>query len=345
MNNNASYIFRAAIVTSEVDLYKNIGLLNEAVEQWKLAHPLLRSRVLTRLPAQYPNNTNKVEKYFALASDAKLASMDNVKYLYYNSHSQTTCDDIWKLLVEKETTQAMDGENGLLWRLTFFQIKNKSAQSGSHLYAIILAFDHSIMDGRSSYNSLLELTAIIEELILFNMSRKAKEVNTILPPKEELFKGRHPPIESLFNQRSYIKAPPFIDMDNAYRSSYIKLKYLSNEEEQRGMIYTHDGRPYMSVNELVQISQANNSKFRTLVITKNDLSRLLKKCKENGVKITAFINLANALAIRMIYDRFDRYGSHRTQNIQYTTNVSLREFPEYKAYDMDRHETIGCYIG
>ena len=123
MNNNASYIFRAAIVTSEIDLYKHMHVLHEAIEQWKMAHPLLRSRVLTRLPNQYPNmNSQRVEKYFALATDQKLNSMDNVKFLYYNSHSPSTCDDIWKLLVEKETTQPMDGENGLLWRLTFFQV-------------------------------------------------------------------------------------------------------------------------------------------------------------------------------------------------------------------------------
>lgn len=203
------------------------------------------------------------------------------------------------------------------------------------------------MDGRSSYYALLELTSIIEELLLTNMKRVPKEVNTILPAKEDLFKNRHPPIESFFNHRNYIRAPPFIDQENAFRSTYIKLKYLSPDEEHRGIIYTHDGRPYMSVNELVQLSKVNNSKFRTLVITKNDLSRLLKRCKENGVKITAFINLANALAIRMMYDRFDRFSgaSHRTQNIQYTTNVSLREFPEYKTYDMEQHENIGCYIG
>lgn len=126
MNNNASYIFRAAIVTSEIDLYKHMHVLHEAIEQWKMAHPLLRSRVLTRLPNQYPNmNSQRVEKYFALATDQKLNSMDNVKFLYYNSHSPSTCDDIWKLLVEKETTQPMDGENGLLWRLTFFQVSFK----------------------------------------------------------------------------------------------------------------------------------------------------------------------------------------------------------------------------
>lgn len=243
LNNNASYIFRAAIVTSEIDLYKNIGLLNTAIEHWKLAHPLLRSRVLTRL-----HSTAKVEKYFALASDAKLRSMDNVKYLYYNSHSASTCDDLWKLLVEKETTQAMDGEQGLLWRLTFFQIK-------PHLYALILAFDHCIMDGRSSYYALLELCQIIEELATSRAKRAPKIVNTILPAKEDLFKHRHPPIESFFNHRAYLRAPPFIDQENAYRSTYVKLKYLSRDEEQRGVVYTHDGRPYATVAELVQLSK------------------------------------------------------------------------------------------
>ena len=349
LNNNASYIFRAAIVTSEIDLYKNINLLNEAIEQWKMAHPLLRCRVVTKNPNEYPNNTGKVEKYFAFATEAKLKSMDNVKYLYYDSHSSKSCDDIWKLLVEKETTMAMDGENGLLWRLTFFQIKNKikneTTSQGSHLYAIILAFDHCILDGRSSYNALLELISIIEELSTSNMQRQAKEIVNILPSKEDLFKNRQQSIETMFNQRFYIKAPEFIDQDNAFRSTYIKLKYLTDEEEKFGMIYHHDNRPYCSIRELVQISRSNNSKFRTLVITKPDLSKLLKKCKEHGVKLTSFINLANALAIRMMYDKFDRSSSHRNTQINYTTNVSLREYPEYKNYNLENYETIGCYIG
>lgn len=36
------------------------------------------------------------------------------------------------------------------------------------------------------------------------------------------------------------------------------------EEENLGIIYTHDKKAFITVKELVQISKANNSKFRTL---------------------------------------------------------------------------------
>ena len=332
--NGGSYIFRAALVTSQIDLYKNMNILREGIDQWKLAHPLLRARVLPRGP----------DKIFTYATEEKVRSFENVKFLVYRSNAPTVCDEVWKLVVEKETTQGMDGENGLLWRLTFLQLRNKS--TGEFQYAIIIAFDHSIMDGRSSYASLLELMSIIEGLYTktFNRRNKQNEIKEILPPKEELFAARQKPF-GLQNQLSFIKAPTFIDLQNSIATTYIRPKQLGQEEEQRGMVYHYDGRQYAPLSALIQVSKLNNSKFRTLTVSKADMSKLLAKCKENGVKMTSCLNIINSLAIRMIYEKFDQFTLPNT-NIQYVINVSLRESPEYQSYaSYGNYDSIGCYIG
>lgn len=332
--NGGSYIFRAAIVSSEIDLYRNLNIVKEAIDQWKLAHPLLRARVIPRGP----------DKFFAFADEEKIRSFENVKFLHYKSNSATTCDEVWKMIVEKETTQGMDGENGLLWRLTFFQLRNKS--TGEFQYAIIIAFDHSIMDGRCSYGSLLELMSIIEGLYTKNFTRlnRSTEVKEILPPKEELFASRHK-TPGLNNQLRFIKAPAFVDLNNSIATTYIKAKNLSAEEETRGMVYHHDGRQYAPVSALIQVSKLNNSKFRTLTISKPDMGKLLAKCRENGCKMTSCLNLVNALAIRMIHEKLENFAQQNIP-IQYVINVSLREMPEYKSYiEYGTYDKIGCYIG
>jgi hypothetical protein len=338
-----SYIYRSFIITSEINLSENIDLVNKAIYEWKKLHPLLRCRVLSKTN---PENNTK-EGYFAFAAEEKVRNVDNVKFLYYKSNSNRTCEDVWKLLVERECTLPLDGENGLLWRMSFLEIKNLSKPGNpNYVYAVILAFDHSIMDGRSSYVALLQLFAIIEDL--HSSTYKRQKENPLLPSKEEIFKHKrndHQPQ----TPRYYLQAPKFLDMENAIKTTYVPLKYLSHEEESSGVIYTHDHKPYVTVRELVNISKMSNSKFRTLVIHKTELAAILKKCKEHGVKLTSFLNMCLILALRMMYEKHDKIGntneSNEDQLINYSINISLREFPEYQAYNPEKNSTIGCYIG
>ena len=358
-----SYIYRTVIITSEINLYENLNIVYSALDEWKRIFPLLRCRVVTKADPQNAasyGGLNK-EKYFAFADEAKVNSFDNVVFLSYNSHSERSCEDIWKLLVERETTVPLDGENGLLWRLMFFHIKtiNKQGQNNnppSYLYACTLTFDHSIMDGRSSYSALLNLFAIIEDM--YKSSYKKQQEYMILPSKEDIYRLKRQMPHTPSGALNYLKAPYFLDIDNAFLTSYIRLKYLGENEENHGVIYTHDKKPYISVKELTQISKNNNSKFRTLVIQKNDLNRIIKRCKENGVKLTSFLNMCLVLAIRMLYEKYHYQQQQQqllyktnlpTSNyvppvINYTTNISLREFPEYIMYDPSKNY-VGCYIG
>lgn len=222
---------------------------------------------------------------------------------------------------------------------------SKSGHS-NHLYALVLSFDHCIMDGRSSYQAILQLFSIIEDM--YTSSYRKGTPSSMLPSKEDMFRYKRPDNNAHTEPRYYLKAPRFLDMDNAIRSTYIPLKYLTYEEESNGMIYTHDGRPYVTVRDLVNISKTSNSKFRTLVINKTDLSVILKRCKENGVKLTTFLNMCLIMALRRMYERYGEsvaYYDNEDQIINYSINISLREFPEYQAYNADKNTSVGCYIG
>ena len=330
------YIYRTLLISSEIDFYKNINLVKKAIAEWRNMNALLRCCVANK---QSENSTLK-DDYFAQVPDDKLNSLDNVKFLYYTSKLDQSFDEIWKLIVEKEKLDSIT-DDSLLWRLTFFQIKSlPEFFNGNYHYTLTLTYDHSIMDGRSSYNSLLQLLTIIENMYVFNHTSEPADT-TILPSKEEIFKQRPKLVLDQILKNCFIKTPEFLDVKNAIKSSYIRLKYLSAEEEEHGCIYTHEHQPFVRVKELTEISQKNNSKFRTLLINQQDLEKILKKCKQNETKLTSFINMVIILALRLVYLK---YGDEEAKNdpINFTVNVSLRETEEFK--DL-KPSALGCYVG
>lgn len=164
------------------------------------------------------------------------------------------------------------------------------------------------MDGRSSFDCLLQLLEIIENVHHFSefqtLVTDIKNKSTyVLPDKEEIYKNRRSLVADQYLSNCFLKTPDFLDHRNAYKSAYIRLKYLSSSEEEGGMIYNHDGMPFISVKKLTESSKLNNSKFRTLIISQPDLSALIKKCRENGTKLTSLLNIVMVLALQLIYKR------------------------------------------
>lgn len=227
---------------------------------------------------------------------------ENIKFLKYISNQQNF-DEIWKLLVEHETTLSSE-DDSLLWRLTFFNIKHLSGIfKNSNHYAIIMTYNHCIMDGRSSYNSILQLLAFIED-IHTNKREKTNFIKTeILPSKEEIYTNRPKLVTEQYLNDVYLKTPHFLGKQRAQQTSYIRQKYLTAEEEETGVIYNHDKTSYITVKQLVEVSKTINSRFRTLVINQKDLEVILAKCKANGTKLTSFLNMVIILALKLVYNR------------------------------------------
>ncbi len=180
-----------------------------------------------------------------------------------------------------------------------------------NLYLLLdncMAFFVFKVDGRSSYNSLLQLMSLIEKVYTFPVIYASldglRPKNTkLLPSKEEVYKKSRQYTMDQYLSNVFLKTPSFLDSKNAHLTSYSRLKYLSDQEEQGGMVYNHDGTPFISVKRLNEISKMANSKFRTLIIDQEDMKKILKKCKENGTKVTSFLNMVMVLSLKLIYMR------------------------------------------
>ena len=158
------------------------------------------------------------------------------------------------------------------------------------------------MDGRSSYNALLNLMTLIEKMYTFEEVLSVRPTKTeILPSKEDVYKDRPKMVLDQYLNNVFLKAPEFIDHRNAYKSAYIRLKYLKKEAEETDVIYHHNNQPYKRLKDLVNLSQNLNSKFRTLVISPEDLAKLLEKCKTNSTKLTSVLNMVMILALQLLY--------------------------------------------
>ena len=344
--NDASrcFMYRCVIMHSEIDLFSNIDVVNRAIKEWIRIQPMLRSLIIP-----VPNQQHAIHPDFNFvnAPDHIAYSLKNIKYLHYKSNCARYCDDIWKLLLEQESTMPMESKDSLGWRLTFLKIKYfndyNEVSSKKFCYSVILTFDHALMDGRSSYNSLLQLFSIIENMYLFNYVKPTE--NKILPSKEDMFDARAN-LTGIVGDDRFLTAPDYMDISNAYKSSYIRVKCLHEEEENFGAIYNYfDNSLYITVKQLNSISQLNCSKFRTLLIKKPDFEKILKKCKENNTKLTSFLNMVLIAAFRLVNLKYDKTCLTSYESIHYTTNISLREFDEFKKCCNNGNETIGCYIG
>ena len=328
------YVCRSLLISSEIDIYKDIDLVKKAIKKWMCMNTFLRCIVAKRKAA----DSDKLEEYFALPSDDKMTNFENVKFLYYNSKSRDeTFDQIWKLLVEKEKVVPF-GDASLLWRLTFLQIKcMPESFKGTFHYILTLTYDHSIMDGKSSYTQLLKLIALVENMK--NLNLESEPMETYIPPcKEEVFKNR-PPMPEQPAGNCYIKTPEFLDVKNASHSAYVRLENLSLEEEEHGLVYTHENKPFVSVKELIQISKEIYSKFRTFIIAESELGKLLQKCRQNETKLTSLLNMIIILALKRFYlSNGDEQTKH--DPITFANIVSLRELEEFKLLKPD---TLGYF--
>jgi len=140
------YIYRTILVSSEIDIFSHLNVLKAAIKEWKNLNPLLRCVVAKKQNDDYfafpPEPQNPYEENH----------LKNVKLLTYTTKLAQRYDEIWKLIVEWEKTVGLE-DFSLLWRLTFFQIKNANRNlNQKSYYAIILTYDHSISKSFSSWH-------------------------------------------------------------------------------------------------------------------------------------------------------------------------------------------------
>ncbi len=88
------HTYRTLLISSKINIYENICLVKEAINEWKSANTLLRCHVVKN------ENSPHKEDYFVHATQEKLVSFDNVKFLYYNTKLSQSFDQIWKVYIK-----------------------------------------------------------------------------------------------------------------------------------------------------------------------------------------------------------------------------------------------------
>jgi hypothetical protein len=296
-----SFILRASFISSVFDLYSNKGKQTlKGINEWKRLNPLLQARIITKTDPQ----TNKQIHHFVLPKQIE-EDNDNIKLLRYENSSNKISNDLWKLILDLEsTTTPNNTELQVPWKLTFLQHRDgQSLPNSKHTYFIILTYHHAIMDGKSSYMALLELFSILEGIYTKTYQSQKDSLKTILPSREDIFKNRTlGPIPESRLTKEYIQAPRFLDVDNAPATSYRRLKNITDDDEATGRLYqiNNEDSLFITVKQLIEISKTLPTRLRTIIIKKVEFDKVVANCRLNNCKMTSFISLVVIKAMRMV---------------------------------------------
>ena len=170
------------VFDSKIDLFEHRSKVDAAIRKWKSLHPLLGARIVAK-PDQDPSKFSK-ERYFAKASDEKIASLDNVSYMrLLGANKNTNLTRYVDLLIEREMNiETVDSENGLLWRLMIVEL------SRTQTYALIFTAHHSIIDAKNGFtlvNRILDLMDVSLNGVEFGEDLRPFELNPSM--EEKLF--------------------------------------------------------------------------------------------------------------------------------------------------------------
>jgi len=255
--------------------------------------------------------------------------MENVKYLHFksgadeqneNPNIQGSCDDLWKLLLEKTTVNNLDPTTGPLWSLTFFRIEQNFNNNNKNEYACILKIAHSVMDGLSCNTALMQLFSIIEKKVAsgdgvdsrVEEEEKSDSNVSILPSKEEFFNYVPAVLPPGLPTDPFTPVPKFLvdrhqDAEAAEIENPPTHVNLTEHEINHGLILTHPkNEVFLSVKDLVSFSSKYDMKSQLLVIGREHLSQVMATCKKNQVKFTSFLDMVTALGLRMIHEKYQK---------------------------------------
>ena len=253
---------RSVLISSKIDLYENIQVVINAINEWKQIHKLLRSCI-------HIDKENSLIRNFALASNEVINSFDNVKFLKYDSNDT---QDLWKILFENDIFKPYNHETGLLWRLYFIKENNSNA------YRIIFTVHHAIIDGRAHFCLIQQLLQLIE-WIYFNKQFKFNPYE-ILPSIDTLIlSGLSKTNNEDENEEALIesyKIPDYFKPENNLESSSSIVN-----------IYTFDDKFYASIDSITNENKNKSfTKFLNFVVESERFLKILNKCKLNKLRLT-----------------------------------------------------------
>ena len=170
------------VFDSKIDLFEHRSKVDAAIRKWKSLHPLLGAKLVAK-PDADPSKFSK-ERYYAKASDEKIASLENVNYVrLLGANKNTNLTRYVDLLIEREMNiETVDSENGLLWRLMIVEL------SRAQTYALIFTAHHAIIDSKNCFtlvNRIFDLMEISLNGVEFGEDLRPFELNPSM--EEKLF--------------------------------------------------------------------------------------------------------------------------------------------------------------
>jgi len=299
------------IVTSKIDLNANPSLIKRAIEEWKRLHPLLNAKI--------EKNDEQGQFLFVLAQDEKLQdSMHNVKLLSFEDDSSELTSTICHLLFELETTMNLNVFEELLWRIKFFKLNEGiEKECAVFKYAVIFTIHHCITDRRNKYMNLLELLSIIEQMHDGKYVQKPKY--DLIDSLEVIFKDVQVKDLNYWKQEE-LKFP---SKPNIFKTNPEPHRNLDALQTHVGkFILTNENEKYISLQELIDKTQKNLTKCKTMCIKDSLFLSFVNKCKENDIKLNGVLNALICLAIKKFYLE----QNEPLDEMAYINSIDLRQF-------------------
>lgn len=304
-------------IESKIDFNERRSEVHQSINEWKEIHPLLNCKVV---------DINS--KFYFTKIYEELSENSNVQFfkiVFKNEPDNQTKELVWKLLLDHETSTSIDAFNGLLWRLTFIKY-DCPRLSETFEYSIIFNANHAITDAKIELMNIIELLEII--LDISNERYFKKNRHQILPYIDDIFENVTVGVSDFIHENP--KKPNF----TSYKKSAIKIQNGSNSKLNEVYMVDLSNKKLVFFEELAEISARNPSKIKPFYMSKSLSTNLMKKCKEENIKLNGCLNMILILALKRLYEQHNL----TLNKIVYYNSISLRQF--LKKDEITKHLTF-----
>lgn len=298
-------------VSSKLDLFEHISSIDRAIFNWKQINALLRCKIITL--ATDNNKLISSEKYLSFADEEKINSSENVFFVSLKESNSDRESNAWRILYDREyNIPFVDVENGLLWRLTFFRLNDST-------FYIYFTIHHAIVDARNVYCIIEDLLNMI--LLEVNGKSSIKGTSDFVEPDIEVKVQMHGPKNYEISSHHDKEFTEFGKIPDSFRS---ELPVISNFDNNLFKTVQVSNGNIVSC-DLIPESIPLISRTKSVILNKEMLDKLLKKCKQNDTKLTGCMHLVAILAARQLYTHY-KTSQEYLNKIQYHFIANLRPF-------------------
>lgn len=327
----------------------SVETLSSAIDEAMASHPLLRAHVdgdgepekridLFQMVRQGDPNPCT----FVCPSPGTITSKDVLKVIDIDGIARSDLDGTWKSRFSANLDDAdwCDVEKGPLWKVEFLKLNGGDSNSPC---ALMFTFNHAISD-QSSANLLMDhiisnMAAIEENGQVLNVAipnaipvsmedsvlglkQSFKDVNlegfsinTVKYILEKAIEGFRNPV--------LLPDDPFDSSSKDDRNGFLAALTIISGNTPGG--------------EATIIDRKSTSQFRT--VSKETLSNLVEKCRENGVTVS------NALSAAITLTSSDFIDGGKTKNLE--RNYKILQSLDMRRFGakLDKCESVACMAG